>query len=261
MRICLFSLILTLSAICANAQISTSDIVLTLKPASISRWGAKIETDAKTTRDKQNTIDGFSTETDFQLHQMFNEVWGIVGGVRLVNESRDEKKGGFHFDEASMGIRNVIFLGDTKWRSQFTYDYLLLDEDQKSNSRRGALSADLRASMYLGFWGKLRLKLKHSEYLPNQDVGIEIRQTKLELSPSLIFKKLSTGVKNKISHLWTDRTEYNTVDVGPFVRYEGESFEPLFKIMYRPIDKSKSMIIADNWQSKPVYSVEVEMKF
>ncbi|KYG68290.1 hypothetical protein AZI87_03270 [Bdellovibrio bacteriovorus] len=230
-------------------------------PSPKKSWNIKVEMEAKSTFDKDKNVNGYTTEADLQITRMWSENYGTVFGAQVGHKVDDEETRS-QMEEATLGLRVVQEFWELKWRTQLTYNYILREEQRLKDFRDGSLMLDIRTNIPLQRWGKARLRLKHAEYLPTKtEDDIEIRQTKLELSPSYLWGRFATGFKNQISRLSTFAENLHTLDVAPFIKYEGAHFEPMLKIIYRPVEKSAQFHTAQNWESHPIYALEMEMNF
>ena len=92
--------------------------------------------------------------------------------------------------------------------------------------------------------------------------GVELRTTKLEFAPGYyVFARVLVGIRNQfIAHGMYEQNTM-TAEIGPFVRYEGVNFEPIAKIIYRPVNDSQAFRLAGNWEREPIYSLELDFKF
>ena len=230
-------------------------------PAQKSPWSFKAEMEMKTSFDKERSINGYTSEADFRAIRWFNESWGAIAGSQ-VNHSNIEAESESAWNEISLGVVSTGTWDDFKWRAQMTYNTLLQDEERLDKKRNGALQWDVRGNIYFSSYSKLRWRLKHAEYLPTELTNdVDIRQSKLELSPSLLNKKWAFGLKNQMAHLWNTKAETNSLDFGPFVKYEGKYFEPLLKVIYQPYRKTPNWEVAEQWASSPVYAAELEINY
>lgn len=227
------------------------------------KWGFRLESEFKSTYDKQRRVDGYESQTDLRAYRALDSKWGTVVGGRINQSDRRSKKSSpARLDEGAIGFRSVFNSGETKVRTEWTYNPIMTEEIKIENGHDGYFLADIRSNLLLSYWGKLKLRLKHWEYVMNSQTGdIETRQTKFEISPGYVFHRAWFGLKNQIVHRAYARNQENTYEVGPFIRYEGKHFEPLAKIVYRPVKDSPEFRVADNWSQEPVYSVEIELKF
>lgn len=230
-------------------------------PSTKKSWNIKVEMEAKSTFDKEKNVNGYSSEADLQLARMWTETYGTILGVQVGHKADDEETRS-QMEEATLGVRVVQKFWDLKWRTQLTYHYILQEEQRREDFRDGSLMLDVRTNIPLQTWGKTRLRFKHAEFLPKQsEDDIEVRQTKLELSPSYLLGRFATGFKNQVTRLSTFADSFHNLDVAPFIKYEGAHFEPMLKIIYRPVEKSAQFHTAQNWESHPIYALEMEMNF
>ncbi|KHD89249.1 MAG: hypothetical protein OM95_05415 [Bdellovibrio sp. ArHS] len=240
------------------AQESTSVMPI---PEDVKNWNLKVELEAKSTFDSEKKINGSASEADIQGAWRINELYGLVLGFQISHKDEAEARE-TSLDQVKAGLRISKKLWDLKWRIQMTYNYLLQEAQRIDDARDGALLLDIRTHLPLQTWGKARLRLKHSEYLPREGGDdIELRQSKLEFSPSYLWGRWAAGLKNHITRSANFNESVNTLDIAPFVKFAGDHFEPLFKVIYRPVEKSSHFATAENWESHPVYALEMEMNF
>ncbi|WP_373998149.1 hypothetical protein [Bdellovibrio bacteriovorus] len=230
-------------------------------PSPKKTWNIKVEMEAKSTFDKEKNMNGYSSEADLQLTRMWSETYGTILGIQVGHKASEEETTS-QMEEATLGLRAVQKIAGLKWRAQLMYNYLLQEEQRLADFRDGSLMLDVRTNIPLQTWGKARLRLKHAEYLPtkNED-DIGVRQTKLELTPSYLWGRFATGFKNQVTRLSTFAESFHTFDIAPFIKYEGDHFEPMLKVIYRPVEKSAQFHTAQNWESHPIYALEMEMNF
>lgn len=256
----IFAILIWMTPLLSSAQLNTSQAQIPSSEKSL--WAAKIEVGAKSTYDKANSIDGYTSDADFQIYRMFSPGWGAILGSVIAYENREDKPTMTTLELASMGILRISSFAGLKWKSQLTYNFFLQSEMREQKSSEGYALMDLRTYAPLGLWGRTRLRLKHYEFLPFSDkASVLIRQTKLEYSPAVLNGPLEIGLKNHWTHFWQMQQELDTCELAPFIKYNGDIWEPLFKIGYRPLEKSQHFAAATDWEQRPYYSVELEMNF
>lgn len=252
--------------ILAHLSIAMAQTPLTTSSArsselSGSAWGLRAESEFKSTRDKKKVMDGYESQTDLRIYREINSAWSGLLGTRINQQDRRQEKQGLSADEGVIGLRSVFFPGDLKIKTEWTYNSMLNEKSRLEEEHDGFFQADVRTSFLLGFWGKARLRFKHWEFLANkQKDGVELRQTKLEFSPGYFFRQALVGLRHQfIAH---GLYEKNTMsfEIGPFIRYKTSRFEPVAKVIYRPVNNSPGLKLAGNWEYEPVYCLELNLE-
>lgn len=246
---------LSLSAFALQAQevsISSSSV----SGENKKNWGGKIEMEAKSLSDKRGTVHGYSLEAEAHLHRMMNEHWGFTGGLQVTHEDRENRIRLTELQELSFGLRTLAEIAGLRWKGLWLYNHFFEENEDKFSF----LVVDIRTQIYLTTAAKARLRFKHTEYFFHEDLK-DLRQSKLEFSPALLFARWAWGVRQELQHRVEKTTTVNSLDLSPFIKYEGRTFEPLVKVDYRLVDEKNGFVLARNWEQKPTYSFELEMTF
>jgi|GEM_PF-6076381 len=226
-----------------------------------SPWKIKAEIESQTNRDKKAELDGYSSEAKIQLRRDLSEKTDGLFGIKLSDERRRNKDSIQSFDEAFVGIKySENFLG-LDWNSDWTVGLIPDKKLREKNQRSGNLELDLKTTLLRTTWSKTRLRAQWKEYLITTDTAsIERRKTRIELSPSIYSGAWSLGIQNKLQHRFVKSEDSSTFDVAPFVKFESKNFEPMFKVSYRPFISGDNRYYAVEWDSRPTYSLEVEIR-
>lgn len=241
----------------ARSVISSSEREIDSK----SQWKVKAEIETQTNRDKKSELDGFSSEGKIQLRRDFSEKTAGLLGIKLSDERRRTQESSQSFDEAFVGIKYSENFLNLDWSTDWTVGLIPDKKLREKNQRSGNLELDLKTTLLRTTWSKTRFRAQWKEYLITADTAaVERRKTRIELSPSIYSGAWSLGIQNKLQHRFLKSEDSSTFDVAPFVKFEAKNFEPMFKVSYRPFVSGDNRYYALDWDSRPTYSLEVEIR-
>ncbi|NJL26003.1 MAG: hypothetical protein HC902_13115 [Calothrix sp. SM1_5_4] len=223
-------------------------------------WNLKIEAEGKSLRDAVGTIDGYSFQAEALLQRRLTERMGLLVGIETHHQSQKSRGEENSLDEFSFGFSSLMHLMNQKWRSRWLIGYITSPLSQTLDGHWGLLEADVRTQLFLSETARAKLRYKFVQFIPARgDPEVELRQSRIEFSPAAFITPWALGLQNKLTHRFSQKTETSYLDMAPFIKFEKNGFESLFKVIYRPVIGGDGRVWARNWQNTPVYSLELEM--
>ncbi len=225
-------------------------------------WGVRVEATGDTSYGKNGKINGYDLRADLRIRKMWSKEWGSVFGVSAIQENHDGQDPIDQLDLVYVGIYNVSRVFDLRWKSQLLFSYIPDSETRQEELRNGVLRADIRTTIPLGAFGSAQLRYKYYEYLVQRlEEGVDMRASKLEFWPAVEARRWRFGVQSKMSHKFKYDRYASTLEMAPFVGYEGGHIDPSIRVAYMPFVTGDGRDLADGWDKRPVYSFELEMVY
>jgi hypothetical protein len=227
-----------------------------------SGWKTKIEAEADSVLDEYNRLSGHEIEADIKTRKKLADSWDFVLGTEFSQSNTKGKMMSNRWEEVSVGVRYTFYTGSLKWKAQPLYSYLPDAEKRLKKSRNGALALDLRTKLHFSHWGKGRVRAKYTEYLRTSgQEKIDLRRYKIDFKPTLILGQWDLGLANKYQHKYQVSSERNFFETGPFVKWTAnKTLELAFKTTFRPFVSHDQQLWADEYEKRPTYSIEAEIK-